>query len=131
MKTAFYSLLENETRAHIIFGYIHRRQNEVECALVKAGSTAYETLDDEQTLDLVICSAFAARISNRMGRDDIDVFSAAVDRDDARPHRRTYEDLGRTLGYRIIGPDQRGEYRSIVHASEVALNDAYATDAAA
>jgi hypothetical protein len=131
MKTAFYSLLENETRPHIIFGHIHRRQNEIECVLVKTGSTEFEALDDEQVLDLVICSAFAARVSNSEGRTDIDVFRAAVDRIDARPHRRTYEVLGRVLGSRIIGPEQHDEYRAIMIGSMIALHAALATDVAA
>lgn len=121
MKTAFYALLENESRPHIIFAHIHRRQNEIDFVLANAGSTSLKTLDDEQVLDLVICSTFAARVSGRVGCGDDSVFGAAISRKDTREYRGNYETFARVLAYHVIAPAHMSEYTDIVRDSDDAL----------
>lgn len=123
MTTDFYSLLVSERQAHIILSHIHRRQNEIDSVVHK--HDGYGSLSVVEVLDLTICTSFAARISNRVGRDDIDVYGAAVNCIGAREHRRIYEDLGRVLASRVIGVDHLGAYRDIVRPSEIALQAAW------
>jgi hypothetical protein len=123
MTTDFYSLLVSERLPHIILAHIHRRQNEIDCVMHQR--EGYGSLSVTEILDLTICTSFAARISNRIGRDDIDVYCAALNCIGARGQRTIYEDLGRVLASRVIGVDHLETYRDMVRASEVALQAAW------
>lgn len=125
MKTEFYSLLENEYRAHVIIGNIHRRQNEVDRATFINPAGLYK-IEEDELLDLLICLSFGRMIGGRPSHDYVSVVSAAAFRKLYDIDRGSYERLGYQLANRVIGVDELDSYYKMTDPSERALHKAWA-----
>jgi hypothetical protein len=112
MKTALKKILETETRPQAIFGFVHRRLNEIPQCFGQRHEL--QKLTDEQLLDLVACVYFGQTVSGGIGQHDFEIGWEAGRRSSTRDVRLAYERFGNELAFRVIAPDHIAEYVNIV-----------------